>query len=103
MSILIYFLQDNVKLKGRNIVEEVYDENIPWDYFHAASREEERICGAREIIFLPNYKWFSFKAGLGQGMNNFSEISALRLLLFLDLERGINDLQIFGDSQVIVK
>jgi ribonuclease HI len=39
---------------------------------------------------------------LGQGTNNYEEIMALNLLLTFVGEKGILNLQIFGDSMVVI-
>ena len=41
---------------------------------------------------------FKFRVGLGLTTNNYAELSALRLLLWLALKKGINPLQFFGNS-----
>jgi ribonuclease HI len=57
---------------------------------------------------LPNkvYKEFSispplivsFKVGIGQETNNFYELMALKLILQLAQEHGVQQIKIFGDS-----
>ena len=39
---------------------------------------------------------------MGTGSNNFAEIIDLKLLLTLALENHISNLQIFGDSQLVI-
>ena len=46
--------------------------------------------------------FFSFKAGLRIGSNNFAEICALKLLLTLAREKNIVKIQLFGDSQLVI-
>ena len=40
--------------------------------------------------------------GLGIGTNNFAELLALNLLLQIAGEKGIHNLQIFGDSKNVI-
>ena len=40
--------------------------------------------------------------GLGNRTNNFVELLAMKLLLHLAKEKGINTLQIFGDSMLAI-
>jgi ribonuclease HI len=42
-----------------------------------------------------------FKAGLGRGTNNFDELMALKLVLILAAEKGVQKLQIFRDSMIV--
>jgi hypothetical protein len=43
-----------------------------------------------------------FKVGLGRGINIFSKLMALKLLLTLFVKKGITNIQIFGDSTMVV-
>ena len=40
--------------------------------------------------------------GLGEGTNNYAELLSLKLLLQFALEKGCRNLQIFGDSLIII-
>ena len=44
-----------------------------------------------------------FRAGMGQGTNNYAKLMDLKLLLTMASEKGITPLQIFGDSMVVIK
>ena len=57
---------------------------------------------SRGDLYYSKKSWIAFILGLGQGTNNYAELSSLRILLFLTKERDIKKLQIFGDSQVII-
>lgn len=52
------------------------------------------------LIYIQNY--VTFKEGFDEGTNNFAKLSALRLLLTKALEWGVNQLQIFRDSKIII-
>ena len=54
------------------------------------------------MIYISDEHFFSFKAGLGIGSNNFAEICALKLLLTLAREKIIVKIQLFGDSQLVI-
>jgi ribonuclease HI len=41
--------------------------------------------------------------GFGSGSNNYAELMALKLLLLFAKEKQVTSLQIFGDSQLVVK
>ena len=53
-------------------------------------------------LFYQMFIIFSFKAGLGLGTNNFAELCALKLLLYLDRRNSLDKIQIFGDSQLVI-
>ena len=55
-----------------------------------------------EFCFFSADCYISFKAGLGHGTNNYAELLGLKLLLKLALENNITNLQVFGDSQLVI-
>ena len=54
------------------------------------------------MLFLSDVHFLSFKAGLGLGTNNFAELCALKLLLFLAWRNYLDKIQIFRDSQLVI-
>ena len=60
------------------------------------------MCGAREILFLKDDHFFTFKVGLGVGTNNLAELYALKLLLILALDKQISIIQVFSDSLLVI-
>ena len=54
------------------------------------------------MLYILYDHYFSFKAGLGFGTNNFVELLGLKLLLTLALEKHISKLHIFGDSLLVI-
>ena len=72
-------------------------------YFDGATQGNMRICEAGGYLYLLNTHCFSFKARLGEGTNNFDELSAIILILRLAMEHGDRKLYIFGDPQIIIK
>ena len=55
-----------------------------------------------EFYFFSEDRFISFKAGLGNGSNNYTELLSLKLLLKLALDNQISKLQVFGDSQLVI-
>lgn len=47
--------------------------------------------------------FIKFKVGLGRGTNNFAEIMAVKLALSLAIEKAACEVQVYGDSQVVIK
>ena len=64
----------------RNILVEVIDKSYAWGFFDGSAAGDPIACGARGMLFLSDVHYFSFKAGLGGGTNNFVELCALKLL-----------------------
>ena len=69
---------------------------------YGSASGDPKICGASGVLFIFGDHFFTFKAGLGFGTNNFDEIIGLKLLLTLSLQHNDKQLQIFGDSQLII-
>ena len=55
------------------------------------------------VFYIYLSHWFSFKAGIGEGTNNFMELSAIRLLIRLAVEKQVKNMHVLGDSQIIIK
>ena len=53
-------------------------------------------------MYLSDQHFFTFSAGLGLGTNNFAELLALKLLITLALKQGVQSMQVFGDSQLVI-
>ena len=68
---------------------EVIGKSLPWGYFDGLAAGEPRICGAGGLFFIADDHFFTFKAGLGSGTNNFAELLGLKLLLTLSLKNNI--------------
>ena len=54
------------------------------------------------MLHIDNIVSFRIKVGLGRGTNNYAELSSLKYLLLFAKEQNFQQLQIFGDSQLII-
>ena len=61
---------------------------------------EPIVCGAGAVMYLIEDHFFQLKSGLGDGADNKAELLALYMLLIFAHEKGIQGLQIFGDSMI---
>ena len=95
------FPQDKI-IRIRLVVEEVIDKSYPWGYFDGLATGDPKICGAGGLLYISDEHYFTFKAGLGLGTNNFAKLFGLKLLLTLSLEHNYKHLQIFGDSYLVI-
>ena len=59
----------------------------PWGFFDGSVSCSPQVCGVGGILFLKDDHYFTFKAGLGEGSNNFAELYALKLLITLALDK----------------
>ena len=96
------FPQSQSVVRIRVVVAEVIDKSYPLGYFNGSAAGDPKLCGARGVIFINDQHYFTFKAGLGSGSNNFAELLGLKLLLSLSLENNFKKLHIFGDSQLVI-
>ena len=89
-------------MKIRSIIVENIDKTYPWGYFDGFAAGDPKIYGVGGMVYIFDENYFSFKAVLGTGTNNFAEISALKLLLTLAREKHIVKFQLFSDSQLVI-
>ena len=54
------------------------------------------------MIFLSASHSFKMSMGFGKGTENYVELVSLKLLFLFALEKGVNTLQIFGDSMLVI-
>ena len=73
-------------------MEEVIDKSYPWGYFDGLASGDPKLCGAGGVLFISDDDYFTFKAGLGFGTNNFVELIGLKLFLTLSLEHNYKHL-----------
>ena len=74
--------------------------NTPWAFFDGASQNS--ICGGGACLFLNQSHYFQISLGLGTRTNNYAELMMLKLLLCFAIERNCRQLQVFGDSMVVI-
>ena len=60
-------------VKIRIVSVDNIDKTYPWGYFDGSAAGEPKICGAGGMLYISDEHYFSFKAGLGIGTNNYAE------------------------------
>jgi ribonuclease HI len=82
----------------------VATKNITTIFFDGASKGNPGAAGAGGVIYSPNGTTRDcFCWGLGQKSNNQAELLGLIKACLIAREKGIKDLQVFGDSEIIIK
>ena len=76
------------------------NKNTPWAFFDGAANQQG--CGGGFILFLSEQYFYKVKMGLGAGTNNFAELITLRHLLHFSLGHHCININIFGDSKIII-
>jgi hypothetical protein len=90
------------KIKATRVTVNLEIDNaIPWGFFDGASQGNPR-KGRAGVLFLKEGYSVSFKAALGEGSNNWTELNALWLLLRTATEYEADKIQIMGDSKVVI-
>lgn len=59
------------------------------------------LSGVGGILFLKKDHKICFRTTLGVGTNNWTKLNALRLLMRLAIEKGVDQIQIMGDSKLV--
>eukprot|EP00253_Pinus_taeda_P017420 PITA_17420 len=85
----------------RIIPELQITKGIPWAFFYSAS--QNNIAGAGLVIFESSSHVLKASVGLGTGSNNFAELLALKFLICWLIQRHTFSIQIYGDSQNVIR
>lgn len=64
-----------------------------------ASQGDLSIGGDGGIMFLSDSHFYKFQAGLGRATNNTAELMALKLVLMLAAQKGVQKFQMMGCSR----
>ena len=102
LALISSYPLETATLKVRIITDEVINRSKPWGFFDGSASGNPQVCGAGGVYFLNDNHYFMFKAGLGEGTNNFTELYALKLLLTLALDKQVSSIQVFGDSLLVI-
>ena len=82
---------------------ETFNEDRLWPYFDGITGGDPRSCAFSGIFYLSRNHCYWFKFGLFTESNNYVKLSALRILLWIEIEKSIKFIKIFGDSQLIIR
>jgi hypothetical protein len=76
--------------------------SVAWGYFDGACQGVPGSCGAGIVLYLTFDHFFHLKFKVGLGTNNRGELIALWVLLNFAQDKGIRNIQVFGDSKLVV-
>ena len=97
-----HFLEAPSPSHVRLAPRESIDKSFPWGFLDGAAQGDPSLCGVGAVLYLEEGHFFRARWGLGEGTNNKVELMALYMLLLLAFEKGIQNLQVFGDSSVTI-
>ena len=75
---------------------------MPWAFFDGASQGDPPLGGDGAVIFFSTTEKKKIKYAMGQASNNKAELSALWATLRVAQNSQIQEIQIFGDSKVVI-
>jgi len=84
----------------RNIQPENINKEMPWAYFDGAAPLQG--CGGGIVFHLTDSHYYHLRLGIGTGSNNYAELITLRHLLYFALTKHCRQMQIFGDSKIVI-
>jgi ribonuclease HI len=82
------------------VVHELIDKTGAWAYFDGASQGNPLVGGARGSSIY--WTLIKFKAILGGSTNNKTELMALKLVLMLNVQKGLQRLHAMRDSMIFI-
>ena len=88
--------------KTRIIRDPKINREIPWAFFDEASQGEPPLGGVGAVIHVTSKRKIMIKYAMGQATNSKAELSALWATMKLAYSNQIQDIQIFGDSKVVI-
>ena len=94
--------RDIATIKTRIIREPKINREIPWAFFDGASQGEPPLGGAGAVINVTANRKIMIKYAMGQATNSRAELSALWATMKVAYSNQIQDIQIFGDSKVVI-
>ena len=74
----------------------------PWCFFDGAFEGNLGMFGAREVLYILEKHYCTFICSLGYANYNMVEVNAIIILVGIEIERGISELHIFGNSKLLV-
>ena len=78
------------------------NKGIPWDFFDGASQGDPPLGGSGGVLYLLGFHKIQTKFAPGQCTNNKAELATLHMVLELAIKNNISQLQVFGDSKMVV-
>lgn len=76
--------------------------SFAWGFFDRACQGTPGKCGAGMILHVSSLHYFSLKHGAGTRTDNRAGTCALWLLLKTDADKGIKELQVLGNSKLLM-
>ena len=102
VAVANHFLEVSSPSRVRLAPQVSLEKYFSWGFFDGVAQGDPSMCGVGAVLYLEEGHFFHARWGLGEGTNNKAELMALYMLLLLAFEKGIQRLQVFGDSSVTI-
>ena len=89
--------------KIRFLVPPEINKAIPWAFFDGASQGDPPLGGSGGVLYFSDKHKLQAKYAPRHCTNNKGELEALHLVLNLALNNNITQLEVFGDSKMVVE
>lgn len=83
---------------AKNIIPESINHSQPWAYFGGSAQETG--FGGGVVLYILNKHHYHIQMELGNGINNFVEISTAKYLIQFAIEKDYHNLQVFDGSKI---
>ena len=88
--------------KVRVLVPLEINKGIPWDFFYGESQGDPPLGGSGGVLYLSFFHKIQAKFAPRHYTNNKAKLAALHMVLELAIKNNISQLQVFGDSKMVV-
>ena len=88
--------------KVKVLVPPEINKGIPWAYFDGGSQGDPPLGGSGGVLYLSRFHKIQAKFSPGHCTNNKAELATLHMVLELAIKNNISQLQVFGDSKMVV-
>jgi hypothetical protein len=92
---------DRIK-RPRLVGDLIIDNTTKWSFFDGACQGPGQLCGLGYVLFLSDSHYYTGRANIVDGTNNYAEFKALLFLLMSALNKGLVRQQVYGDSALTV-
>ena len=90
------------KTKERIQVPPEINKTVPWAFFDGASQGDPPLGGSGGVLYFSDKHKMQAKFAPGHCTNNKAQLVALCMILNLVINNKISQLQVFGDSKMVV-
>ena len=88
--------------KIRVLVPPEINKDIPWAFFNGASQGDPLLGGLRGVLYFSEKHKIQAKFAPRHCTNNKADLAALHFVVNLAINNNITQMEVFGDSKMVV-